>query len=59
MAYSFRDSVHYHYGGKHGSMQADLVLEEPWNSTNPKADRKELSSAGSQEEGLFSSLGRT
>ena len=25
----FRDSVHYHHGGNHGSMQADMVLEEP------------------------------
>jgi hypothetical protein len=24
----FRGSVHYHHGGKHGSMQADTVLEE-------------------------------
>jgi hypothetical protein len=28
LAYSFRGSVHYH-GRKHGTMQADLVLEEP------------------------------
>ena len=28
LAYSFRDSVHYHHGGKHGSIQADMVLEE-------------------------------
>ena len=24
----FRGSVHYHHGGKHGSMQADMVLEK-------------------------------
>ena len=24
----FRDLVHYHHGGKHGSMQADMVLEK-------------------------------
>ena len=29
LAYSFRDLVHYHQGWKHGSMQADMVLEEP------------------------------
>jgi len=30
LAYSFRGSVYYHRdGGKHGSVQADLVLEEP------------------------------
>jgi hypothetical protein len=28
-AYIFRGSVHYHHSGKHGSMQADKVLEEP------------------------------
>jgi len=29
LAYRFRDSVHYHHGGKHGNPQADLVLEKP------------------------------
>jgi hypothetical protein len=24
----FRGSVHYHHGGKYGSIQADMVLEE-------------------------------
>jgi hypothetical protein len=28
LAYSFRGSVYYHHGGKCGSMQADIVLEE-------------------------------
>jgi hypothetical protein len=28
LAYRFRDSVHYHPGGKHGSIQEDMVLEE-------------------------------
>jgi hypothetical protein len=28
LAYRFRGLVHYHHGGKHGSMQADIVLEE-------------------------------
>ena len=28
LAYSFRGSVYYHHGGKHGSMQADMVLEK-------------------------------
>ena len=27
-AYTFRGSVHYHHGRKHGSVQADTVLEE-------------------------------
>ena len=28
LAYSFSGLVHYHHGGKHGNMQADMVLEE-------------------------------
>ena len=28
LAYKFRGSVHYPHGGKHGSVQADMVLEE-------------------------------
>jgi hypothetical protein len=27
-AYRFRGSVHYHHGRKHGSVQADAVLEQ-------------------------------
>ena len=27
LAYSFRGLVHYHHGGKHGSVQADMVLD--------------------------------
>ena len=27
LPYSFRGSVHYHYVGKHGSLQADMVLK--------------------------------
>jgi hypothetical protein len=26
--YSYSGLVHYHHGGKHGSIQADMVLEE-------------------------------
>ena len=29
LAYSLRDSVHYHHGRKGGSLQVDIVLEEP------------------------------
>ena len=29
LAYSIRGLVHYHHGGNHGSVQADMVLEEP------------------------------
>jgi hypothetical protein len=28
VAYRFRSLVHYCYGGKHGGMQADMVLEK-------------------------------
>jgi hypothetical protein len=28
LTYSFKGSVLYHHGGKHGSMQADMVLEK-------------------------------
>ena len=28
LAYSFRGSVYYRHGRKHGSMQADMVLEK-------------------------------
>lgn len=28
LAYSFRGLVYYHYGGKHGSIQADIVLKK-------------------------------
>ena len=28
LAYSFRSLVHYHHGGKHGSIQADMVQLE-------------------------------
>ena len=28
LAYSSRGLVHYHHGGKHGSVQADMVLEK-------------------------------
>jgi hypothetical protein len=27
LAYSFRGLVHYHHSGKHGNVQADMVLE--------------------------------
>jgi len=27
-SYGLRGSVHYHHGGKHGSVQADVVLEK-------------------------------
>jgi hypothetical protein len=45
LAYSFRDSIHYHHGRKHGSTQADMVLEELRAlHLDPKAARRTLSS---------------
>ena len=45
LAYGFRGSVHCHHGGKHGSMQADMVLEEPRAlHLDLKADRRRASS---------------
>ena len=42
LAYSFTGSVHYHHGGKHGSIQAGMVLEE-LRVLHPdsKADRRD------------------
>jgi hypothetical protein len=46
LAFSFRDSIHYHRVRKQGSMQADMVLEEPrLLHFDPKAARRGLSSA--------------
>ena len=28
LAYSFRGLAHYHFGGTHGTVQADMVLEK-------------------------------
>jgi hypothetical protein len=44
LAYSFRGSAHYHHGGKHGSMQADMMLEKELRvlHLDPKASRKRL-----------------
>ena len=46
MAYSYRDSVHCN-GRKHGSIQADMVLEKELRvlHLDSKAARKRLSSA--------------
>jgi hypothetical protein len=53
-AYRFRALVHYHQGGKHGSIQADVVLEElRVLYLVSKATRRRLSSSGSWEEALF------
>ena len=54
LAYSFRGSVHYYYGGKHGIMQVDLMLEEPRVlQINGKAARRRLSFASCQKQAFF------
>jgi hypothetical protein len=41
LAYRFRGLVHYHHGGKHGRVWADMVLEEPRVlHLDPKAARR-------------------
>jgi hypothetical protein len=46
LAYSFRCSVRYHYGGKHGSVQAGMVLKE-LRVLVPKANKRRLNLSGS------------
>jgi hypothetical protein len=58
VVYSFRGLVHYHPSGKHDSVQADKMLEEPRIlHLDPKAARRRLTSAGSQEETIIHTLG--
>jgi hypothetical protein len=46
LAYTFRGSVHYHHGRKHGSMQVNMVLEKlRVLHLDPKAARR-LASSG-------------
>jgi hypothetical protein len=46
LAYSFRGSVYYDHGGKHGSIHADMVLEGPRVlHLHPKAAKKPISPA--------------
>jgi hypothetical protein len=58
LAYRFRGVAHYCHSGKHGSKQADMVLEEPsiFLHLILKAVRSRLSFAGSQEGTLFHTL---
>jgi hypothetical protein len=54
LTFSFRGSVHYYHGEKHGITKADMVLEElRVLHLDLKATRKSLSYACSQEEHLF------
>ena len=45
LVYSFRGLVHYHHGGKHGSMQADMVPEKGLRVLCLAASRKRLKHA--------------
>ena len=46
LADRFRGSVHYHHGGKHGSVQADVGLEElRVLHLHPKAASRRLASS--------------
>ena len=46
LAYRFRGSVRYHHGGKHGGVQADVVLGEELRvlHLDPQAARRRLTS---------------
>jgi hypothetical protein len=59
LAFRFRGSVHYHHGGKHGSMQADMVLAMELRTLllDPKAVRRRMCSAGSPRRRVSSALG--
>ena len=48
LAYSFSGLVHYHHGGKHGSIQADMVLEKELRvlHLDPVATRRLSSTLG-------------
>ena len=55
LAYSFRGSVYYHHGRKHGSIQADTVLGKELRVLHPsasssKGSRRRRLSTESQEE---------
>jgi hypothetical protein len=47
LAYRFRGSVRYHHSGKHGSIQADMVLEKELRvlHLDPKPVRRKLTLA--------------
>ena len=60
LSYSFRGSVHYYLGRKHGSIQEESVLGKELIGLYliPKATRRKLVAIGSKEEDRFSSLSR-
>jgi hypothetical protein len=46
LTYSFRGLVHCHHGGKHGSMQVDMVLELRILHLGPKAAKATVNQLG-------------
>ena len=50
LAHRLRDSVYCHHGGKHGSVQADMALED---ARALQDSRRGLCPQGSQEESFF------
>ena len=60
LSYSFRGSVHFDLGRKHGSIQVEEVLGKELIGLylSLKATRRKLVATGSKEEDRFSSLGR-
>jgi hypothetical protein len=53
LVYSFRGLVCYHHGRKHGSLQADMVLEKKLRVLHlDLKTAKRMPSAGSKEEAL-------
>ena len=60
LSYSFRGSVHYYLGRKHGSIQVEEVLGKELIGLylSLKATRRKLVATGSKEEDRFLSLSR-
>ena len=60
LSYSFRGSVHYYLGRKHGSIQVEEVLGKELSGLylSLKATRRKLVATGSKEEDRFLSLSR-
>jgi hypothetical protein len=56
LVYRFRDSVHYHHGKKHSSIQADMALEEMRVLHLPPKEARSRVSSGREEEGLKTHL---
>jgi hypothetical protein len=60
LAHRFGSSVHYHHGRKHGSIQADMMLEElRVLHLTPKANRRLASAKPTTTEIHFLQQGHT